>query len=515
MCRLLLGRHRRISCRDAARVCRPSATTAGATSIFSTSPRKRAGAVPFRRARYIDSARSGATPSRSTSRVPRSITYPTGHAFDRDVDPDSTTRPARSLRWSARSRSSTRICCRTCRAGTTRKCFQLDPRLVSPTRRRSANLRSRASLLMDDVRFPWLILVPRIAGARELIDLDAPIRPAARRNRRVGRALRSAVQAGQIQYRRAWQRRRTTSCACDRAFQRRCRVAASRSGAVASASLYGADARIAHRRDARGIASTRLDMSDRAAPDRPTRDRAARRTRLLLRFGDSLDAAVNAPRARGWSHELRAAHLPGIVDIVPAYATLGLHYDPGTWSRWDGFSPALQLTHAVQQISRAPPATLCIAPRRRDSGPLWRRVRSRSGGRREPRRTRRRGSRSRAHVAGIYRVAMLGFAPGFPYLLGLDPALTCPRRANPRTRVPAGSVAIGGAQTGIYPIRTSGRLADHRSHAGHAVRRSARPAGSADAGRHGPLRPDRCEVLDHRGRPRRRERCDVTSSPDC
>jgi KipI family sensor histidine kinase inhibitor len=46
---------------------------------------------------------------------------------------------------------------------------------------------------------------------------------------------------------------------------------------------------------------------------------------------------------------------------------------------------------------------------------------------------------------------MLGFAPGFPYLLGLDPALAMPRRPSPRTRVPAGSIAIGGQQTGIYP----------------------------------------------------------------
>jgi KipI family sensor histidine kinase inhibitor len=51
---------------------------------------------------------------------------------------------------------------------------------------------------------------------------------------------------------------------------------------------------------------------------------------------------------------------------------------------------------------------------------------------------------------------MLGFTPGFPYLLGLDPALHMPRRATPRTRVPAGSVAIGGAQTGVYPRETPG-----------------------------------------------------------
>jgi KipI family sensor histidine kinase inhibitor len=60
------------------------------------------------------------------------------------------------------------------------------------------------------------------------------------------------------------------------------------------------------------------------------------------------------------------------------------------------------------------------------------------------------------HTAATYTVAMLGFAPGFPYLFGLDPALEMPRRASPRTRVPAGSVAIGGAQTGIYPSELPG-----------------------------------------------------------
>ncbi len=60
------------------------------------------------------------------------------------------------------------------------------------------------------------------------------------------------------------------------------------------------------------------------------------------------------------------------------------------------------------------------------------------------------------HAAGGYTVAMLGFAPGFPYLLGLDPSLATPRHATPRTRVEAGSVGIGGAQTGIYPASGPG-----------------------------------------------------------
>lgn len=60
------------------------------------------------------------------------------------------------------------------------------------------------------------------------------------------------------------------------------------------------------------------------------------------------------------------------------------------------------------------------------------------------------------HAAATYTVAMIGFAPGFPYLSGLDPALALPRLATPRTHVPAGSVAIGGAQTGLYPRASPG-----------------------------------------------------------
>ena len=62
----------------------------------------------------------------------------------------------------------------------------------------------------------------------------------------------------------------------------------------------------------------------------------------------------------------------------------------------------------------------------------------------------------RVHTAHDYRVACVGFTPGFGFLSGLDPKLATPRRPTPRTHVPAGSVAIGGAQTGVYPIGSPG-----------------------------------------------------------
>jgi inhibitor of KinA len=62
----------------------------------------------------------------------------------------------------------------------------------------------------------------------------------------------------------------------------------------------------------------------------------------------------------------------------------------------------------------------------------------------------------RLHTAGRYHVRFLGFSPGFPYLSGLPAQLATPRLPTPRTHVPAGSVAIGGAQTGVYPLATPG-----------------------------------------------------------
>ncbi|MFD0697336.1 5-oxoprolinase subunit PxpB [Paenibacillus sp. GCM10027628] len=62
----------------------------------------------------------------------------------------------------------------------------------------------------------------------------------------------------------------------------------------------------------------------------------------------------------------------------------------------------------------------------------------------------------RHHTSPIYPVYMIGFAPGFPYLGGMDDRIATPRRTIPRVRIPAGSVGIGGSQTGIYPLETPG-----------------------------------------------------------
>ena len=103
----------------------------------------------------------------------------------------------------------------------------------------------------------------------------------------------------------------------------------------------------------------------------------------------------------------------------------------------------------------------------------------------------------RLHTAPDYTVAFLGFSPGFPYLLGLDPRLAVPRLDSPRVAVPPGSVGIGGEQTGVYPSATPGgwRLIGHTDAA--LFDPHPRPAGPAERRRHRALRrhDDRLTVV--------------------
>ena len=92
------------------------------------------------------------------------------------------------------------------------------------------------------------------------------------------------------------------------------------------------------------------------------------------------------------------------------------------------------------------------------------------------------------HAAGDYTVGWLGFSPGFGYLTGLDPVLaTVPRLAEPRLRVPAGTVAIAARAGRRLPQHVAGRMAAARAHLGRPVGPAAGPAGPAGPGDAGPL----------------------------
>jgi len=170
---------------------------------------------------------------------------------------------------------------------------------------------------------------------------------------------------------------------------------------------------------------------------------------LMLELDPRIDPSINA-RVHALAQALAAKRPAWVRDIVPAYASLAVFVDTGAFANEnDALAHAerhlrVLLEDVVQQPLAACPRCIEIPVRYGgDAGPDLTRVAAHAG-------------LSVAdvvdrHAGAEYAVAMLGFAPGFPYLLGLDPQLATPRLATPRTHVPAGSVAIGGSQTGLYP----------------------------------------------------------------
>ena len=171
---------------------------------------------------------------------------------------------------------------------------------------------------------------------------------------------------------------------------------------------------------------------------------------LLVRLDDGIDIATNA-RVHAFVRRIRAHAPDWLRDIVPAYASLGIFFDETVISAneveaWLCALPSDSARQATDvNSSRIVEIPVMYGG---ESGPDLDSAATELGISAE--------EFVRRHAHGDYTVAMIGFAPGFPYLLGLDPALALPRLATPRTQVPAGSVGIGGAQTGIYPRPSPG-----------------------------------------------------------
>jgi len=151
---------------------------------------------------------------------------------------------------------------------------------------------------------------------------------------------------------------------------------------------------------------------------------------------------------------LRRACLPGVVDLVPAFATLTIHYDPIVTLR--EYEVLAQFQEAVAAHLSDLPEAAPLAPRVREVPVCY-------GGEYGPdcaelceRLALSLADLAALHSAPLYHVFMIGFQPGFPYLGPLPQALHLPRRKSPRQAVPCGSVAIAGAQTGIYPAELPG-----------------------------------------------------------
>jgi KipI family sensor histidine kinase inhibitor len=142
---------------------------------------------------------------------------------------------------------------------------------------------------------------------------------------------------------------------------------------------------------------------------------------------------------------LRRLDPPGVVELVPGYRTLLVVADPeraGTLDELAARLPGLELPPA-EAVAGDP----VEVPVRYDGEDLDEVARLTGLEATEV---------VRRHTAPEYTVAFLGFSPGFPYLVGLDPGLRVPRRDTPRTSIPAGSVGLAGDQTGIYPSASPG-----------------------------------------------------------
>lgn len=168
---------------------------------------------------------------------------------------------------------------------------------------------------------------------------------------------------------------------------------------------------------------------------------------LTVEFGDAIDPALNA-RVRALDQALAERPLPGLIEAVPTYRSLLVRYDPGVLDLSQLRGELLE--RADRPGAAAPPGRLHLIPTRYggEDGPDLALV-ARSLGLSE-------SEVVRLHVSQEHTAFMLGFMPGFAYLGLLPESLDTARRSTPRTRVPPGSVAVAGRQTGIYPASSPG-----------------------------------------------------------
>jgi 5-oxoprolinase (ATP-hydrolysing) subunit B len=180
-------------------------------------------------------------------------------------------------------------------------------------------------------------------------------------------------------------------------------------------------------------------------------------TKILAAGSSALLVCLDTPElVTGLYHDLLADPPEGFVEAIPAAETVMVVFDP---SRAAASTLGPRLRAAVQRVSTNTYSTYSTdEPSARQEPAVTIPVVYDGPDLDE---TSRRTCMSveevvRRHEAGEYVVAFCGFAPGFAYLSGLDPALILPRRSIPRTRVPAGSVAVSDRYTSVYPHESPG-----------------------------------------------------------
>lgn len=165
---------------------------------------------------------------------------------------------------------------------------------------------------------------------------------------------------------------------------------------------------------------------------------------VLIEFSDQIAPEINA-RVRLMADRVR--NLPFVIDLIPAFSSLLIQFDPLKIT-FDELKVQLEkLEKALPNTSSTQEKVIHEIPVLYDGEDLPFVARNSSLSEEEV---------IRLHSSEDYLIYMLGFLPGFAYLGGLDEKLHCPRLTSPREKIPAGSVGIGGKQTGIYPMASPG-----------------------------------------------------------
>ncbi len=169
---------------------------------------------------------------------------------------------------------------------------------------------------------------------------------------------------------------------------------------------------------------------------------------VLIVFGDTISTEINQ-RISATVKLIKEQRIEGIVDMIPAFASLLINYNPLVIN-YDTIRRRLERilrmdTRAESAAKRVFEIPVCYGG---DYGPDLEDIAKNAGLTPE--------EVVAIHTSRDYLIYMLGFLPGFCYLGGLDERIHTPRLSSPRLRIPAGSVGIGGSQTGIYPMDSPG-----------------------------------------------------------
>jgi inhibitor of KinA len=170
---------------------------------------------------------------------------------------------------------------------------------------------------------------------------------------------------------------------------------------------------------------------------------------LSIVFEEKIDPRINA-RCVSLAADVERRRFAGVRDVVPAYHTVSVYFDPRKITRsalHQELEQAISGAAGAGPVIGAAPIHISVTYGG-EGGPDLASVAAFASCSEE--------DVIRLHTENVYRVYMLGFLPGFAYLGSVDPRIAMPRLGTPRLRVPAGSVGIAGAQTGIYPSEMPG-----------------------------------------------------------